>query len=45
MESLWKSLTLPYVDQDPPDGGEPYPAPEDPNSPGTGVVHIRVEIE
>ena len=27
MESLWESLSLPYVDQDPPEGGEPFPLP------------------
>ncbi|MDG6980894.1 MAG: hypothetical protein JRN51_07240 [Nitrososphaerota archaeon] len=45
VESLWKSLSLPYVGQDPPDDGEPYPVPEDPDGPGTGVVHIRIEVE
>ena len=44
-ESLWKGISLPYVGQDPPDDGEPYPAPENPDGPGTGIVHIRIEIE
>ena len=45
MESLWESLSLPHVGQDQPDGGEPYPVPEDPDGPGTWIVHIRIEIE